>query len=158
VKIEEVIQQSTFRTERERLLVNLTYTYTRIQFKMNEELKAFGLSAPQFNALRILKGQHPKPASVKLVMERMLDVSSNASRLVDKLVEKKLVERKSCDHDRRQVDVLITKKGLEIVSQATTALNSMIESLTMKDEEARMFNDMLDAIRDQILTSKPINK
>ncbi len=153
MKIEEAIQQSSFRNEKERALVNLSYTSNRIQLKMNETLKPFGISAPQFNALRILKGQDPKPASVKLVMERMLDVSSNASRLIDKLVEKSLVERRTCENDRRQVDVLITESGLKLVNEASRACNQIIDSLQVKDSDARAFNDFLDQIRDQIVES-----
>ena len=43
----------------------------------------------QYNVLRILRGQYPKPSSVKLVKERMLDKMSDASRIIDKLKLKK---------------------------------------------------------------------
>ncbi len=76
-------------------------------------LKPFKITTQQYNVLRILRGQHPNPASINLIIERMLDKMSNASRIVDKLVAKKLADRKVCPEDRRMVDVLITDKGIK---------------------------------------------
>jgi DNA-binding MarR family transcriptional regulator len=103
----------------------------------------------QFNVLRILKGQYPKPSSLLLVKERMLDRESNASRLIDKLVDAGLTVRIQCPNDRRQVDITITEKGIQLLDQ----INPQIENLkdymgSLSENEAKTLNDLLDKLRD----------
>ena len=111
-------------------------------------MKAFGISPQQYNILRILKGQFPNAASVNLLIERMLDKMSNASRLVEKLKQKGLVERKTCEKDRRQVDVLITDKGIKLLEEMNTKLKDIQSDYqTITEEEARELNRLLDKLR-----------
>ena len=112
-------------------------------------LKPFGLSGQQFNILRILRGQYPEPASVKLLTARMIDKMSNASRLVDKLLEKELVVRTTCPNDRRSVDVVLTEKGLEVLAAASTAVEATHHPLNgpLTDDEAQTLNRLLDKMR-----------
>lgn len=110
-------------------------------------LKPSGLTLEQYNLLRILRGQQ-SPASINLLIERMLDKMSNASRLVEKLRQKGLLERKENDNDRRQADVLITSKGLELL-QALDSTIVQIEKRTkvVTEAEAKIVNDVLDRLR-----------
>jgi len=98
--------------------------------------------------LRILRGQFPKPSSIKLITERMIDKMSNASRLVDKLLSKELVERKSSKEDRRQVDILITEKGLKTIEAASLAMENTMNVLDITDEDAEQLSVLLDKLRD----------
>jgi DNA-binding MarR family transcriptional regulator len=99
--------------------------------------------------LRILRGQHPKPATVNLLMERMLDKTSNVSRIMDKLEVKGLATRKQCSNDRRSVDILITDAGLELLKKMDVAMEKQqigLQNLT--EEETKELNRLLDKIRD----------
>ena len=60
---------------------------------LNGTLKPFEISLQQFNVLRILRGRKGKAANLNTVQQRMIHKMSNTSRLIDKLIEKKLVER-----------------------------------------------------------------
>ena len=148
MKLEDEIKQKKFKDEYEKLVVNIIYTGNRMNLLSAKNLKAFGLTLPQFNVLRILRGQHPKPATVNLLIERMLDKSSNASRIVDKLLKKNLVARKICKKDRRSVDILITDKGLALLEK-TDALNKEWQKnyKSLNQEEAKKLNYLLDKIR-----------
>ncbi|MBB6612154.1 MarR family transcriptional regulator [Pontibacter sp. Tf4] len=150
MKIEEEIKQTAFRNEYHKAYINLLYTSNFLQQEHGSMLKPFGITSPQFNVLRILRGQYPKPATVSLLIERMLDKTSNASRIVDKLEAKELVTRKQCPNDRRTVDVLITEKGLDLLKQLDALDNDNksggIYNLT--EDETRELNRMLDKIRD----------
>ena len=77
----------------------------------------------------------------------MLDKTSNASRLVEKLLAKELVERKPCENDRRQVDVLITEKGIKLIDEASNALYEVISNLPLNEDQARDLSDLLDLSR-----------
>ena len=116
MKIEDAIKQSKFKNEYEKLVVNILYTAGWIELEISRIFKEYGITIQQYNILRILRGQYPKPATINMLIGRMIDKMSNASRLVDKLLAKKLVVRNICKNDRRKVDVLITQKGLEILS------------------------------------------
>jgi DNA-binding MarR family transcriptional regulator len=115
--ISEDLKQSNFQSESQKAIVNAIYTGNWIVQQQQELLKPFGLTVQQYNVLRILKGQQGNPMTVLAITERMLDKMSNASRLVDKLLEKKLVLRRECPKDRRAVDILILPAGLDLVSQ-----------------------------------------
>ncbi|WP_367615722.1 MarR family winged helix-turn-helix transcriptional regulator [Pontibacter liquoris] len=149
MKIEEEIKQSAFQSEYQKAYINLVYTSGWLGQEQAALFKPYGLTLPQFNILRILRGQYPKPATVSLLIERMLDKTSNASRIVDKLEAKGLVTRKQCPEDRRTVDVLITDKGLALLEQMNGlegGTRTGIRNLT--EQEAQELNRLLDKIRD----------
>jgi len=115
--ISEDLKQSKFQSEESKAIVNIIFTGNWMTQKQHELLKPFGLTVQQYNVLRILKGQKGNPMTVLAITERMMDKMSNASRLVDKLLEKKLVLRRECPQDRRAVDVIILPAGIELVDQ-----------------------------------------
>lgn len=146
--IEEDIRQPKFKSQLNKVIVNIIYTNGWLQQKQIEIFKPFGLTAPQFNILRILRGQYPNPATVNLLIERMLDKSSNASRIVDRLESKGLVVRKQCSSDRRAVDVLISDKGLELLKRVDIKQEEWERKLSaLTDEECTQLSDLLDKLR-----------
>lgn len=146
--ISEDIKQEKFKSQFGKAVINILYTNSWINQKNAQVFKSFGLTTPQYNILRILRGQHPKPATVNLLIDRMLDKSSNASRIVDRLEQKGLVKRTQCPNDRRAVDVLISDDGLNILSEMDKVMENW-ESTHNKltDEEAETLNYLLDKVR-----------
>lgn len=149
MKIEEEIQQKKFDSIYHKLEINVLYTSAWLTLKGSRALKPFNISGQQFNIMRILKGMYPKPATVKLLTERMIDKMSNASRLVDKLKAKGLVERHTCSEDRRRVNIQLTELGLEVLEQASAAMKHSSEDLSEKltEEDAALLNNLLDKLR-----------
>lgn len=149
MKIEDAIQQKHFVSEHQKVHINILYSAAWLSQLTTNILKPYGLTWQQFNVLRILRGHHPKPATVKLLTERMIDKMSNASRLVDKLLSKKLVIRQTAREDRRRVDIFITEEGLEVLSRASAELEKGLnfEKGTLTCEEAQMLNNLLDKLR-----------
>lgn len=148
MSIEEEIKQRTFKDVYQKIYINLVYTSGWLQVRQTAVFKKYGLTLPQYNILRILRGQHPKPATVNLLIERMLDKTSNASRIVDKLESKKLVTRFQCPHDRRTVDILITEAGLTLLMQIDEAQGTKQQSLhNLSKAEAEELSRLLDKIR-----------
>lgn len=149
MKIEEEIKQERFISEYQKATLNVMFTSAWINQRSTTILKPFGLTWQQFNILRILRGRYPEPATVKLLMERMIDKMSNASRLVDKLLAKGLVARVTSSTDRRRVDVSITESGLALLKEAS---NEMEEGLgfntnPLNPVEAEELNRLLDKMR-----------
>jgi DNA-binding MarR family transcriptional regulator len=148
MKIELEIKQPAFKNEYHKLSVNLLYTGHWLQLQNHNHLKPFGLTVQQFNILRILKGQHPQPVTVSLLIDRMIDKMSNASRLVEKLRRKGLVERRVCENDRRAVDVLITPAGLALlkeIEKQDQQWEKVLQNLSVS--EAVQLNTLLDKLR-----------
>ena len=149
MKIEQEIKQRRFKSEYHKAHINVLFTAAWLTQRSAETLKPFRISWQQFNILRILRGMSPEPATVKVLTERMIDKMSNASRLVDKLEAKGLVERKVCSSDRRRVDIRITEKGIALVNGASELMerNMEVKMSSITSEEAAVLNCLLDKIR-----------
>ncbi len=148
MSLEEDIKQTRFTSEYQKLVLNVFYTANWLGLQHNQLMREYGLTGPQFNILRILRGQKGKPMSVNALIERMLDKSSNASRLVDKLEEKRYVLRKVCPNDRRQVEVTITQGGLDILSKLDKPVTDLEENIKgINIEEAQLMNALLEKMR-----------
>ncbi|MCX6351162.1 MAG: MarR family transcriptional regulator [Bacteroidetes bacterium] len=148
MRLEEEIKQKKFKNEYHRLGVNIMFTGAWLKQINIQGLKKFGLTSEQYNVLRILRGQHPKPASVNLIIERMIDKSSNSSRIVERLRIKGFLERNVCPHDRRQVDVVITDKALKllaVIDEEEFLSEKPLQNLN--EEEAEALSDLLDKLR-----------
>ena len=149
--IDEEIRQTSWKSPLQKAVVNVLFTSRFLEEGSNQVLKPHGLTSQQFNILRILRGQKGQPATVKLLVERMLDKSSNASRLVDKLLEKDLVQRVTCPDDRRAVEVRITERGLDLL-QAIDRDNQALETAAegFSADQAQQLSDLLDKLREAI--------
>ena len=146
--LEDEIKQTKFKSDYNKLAVNIIYTHGWLINKHNEILKKFDVTPAQYNILRILRGQYPNPAPILLLKDRMLDKMSDASRLVERLRTKGLIDRKICNEDRRKVNVLITKKGLHLLSQIDeydSEFEGFLKNLNV--DEAKEANALLDKLR-----------
>jgi DNA-binding MarR family transcriptional regulator len=144
----EIGQTVQFKSDIHKVAVNILYTASWLNIKNTEILRPLGLTPQQFNILRILRGQHPKPASVNLLMQRMLDKSSNASRLVDRLEDKGFVKRETNKKDKRAVDVCITDAGMGVLQHIDDTIGMLEFHLkNISEEEAKELSRLLDKLR-----------
>jgi len=136
---------STFHSSRVKALINIKYTANWLNNREVTFFKPYGISPQQFNILRILRGAG-EAIKVQLVKERMIERSPNATRLMDKLCDKNLIDRIRCEDDRRVVFVEITKEGLKLLTIIDKEGKlAFMNNLT--DEEASLLSDLLDKIR-----------
>jgi len=148
MKIDQEIQSTKFEDNYHKLTINISYTYGWITNITREKFEKYNLTSQQFNILRILRGQNPNPATINLLKERMIDKMSDASRIVDRLIQKGMVSRCTNKKDRRAVDIRISDQGLEILSkmdQEFKARDFLKDNLT--EEEAGQLSDLLDKMR-----------
>ena len=145
--LETDIHQQTFRTEYQKAIINLIFTFNWVNEKINNHFGPFDITQQQFNILRILRGAG-QPLSTLQIRQRMLDKMSDTSRIVDRLVKKGLVKKTTCREDRRLVDILLTEKGKKLL-QTMDGLNEEMESIFkyLSQEEAQQLNSLLDKIR-----------
>lgn len=151
MKIEDVIKSTVALADDHKIILNIMYTQNVINEKFNEILKPHDISGEQYNVLRILRGQKGNPANMSMIQDRMIARTSNTTRLVDKLLLKEYVTRKVCPENRRKIEVLITQKGLDILSQLDPKLLEHNSSLAKKlnTEEQKQLNTLLEKYRNQ---------
>lgn len=147
--IEEEIKSTVPLDISKKIILNVLYTQNVVSDKMNEILKPYDLSGEQYNVLRILRGQKGNPANMCAIQERMLAKTSNTTRLVDKLLLKELVTRNVCPENRRKIDVLVTQKGLDILTELEPKIKeheiSFARNLT--EAELQSLNQLLEKYR-----------
>ncbi len=148
MKIEDAIH-SKFTSPQLKAIVNIRYTSNFLGHYQNSFMAQYDLSMPQFNILRILRGAKGD-INVNTVKERMVEKSPNTTRLMDKLIDKGLIERTRCTEDRRVVYVRITHQGLDLLSEIDSHLdvNTLIRA-ELSDKEANLLSDLLDKVREK---------
>ncbi|MFQ3350329.1 MAG: DNA-binding MarR family transcriptional regulator, partial [Candidatus Arcticimaribacter sp.] len=109
----------------------------------NDELsslfKVYGISLPQFNVLRILRGQNGTAANLSTIQERMIHKMSNTTRLIDKLIDKGYVNRFVCEKNRRKIELFITDQGLKLLKSLDRISDNkekrLLKNLNIKEKE-----------------------
>jgi len=148
MRLEDEIAQKKFKNDYHKAAINIIYTHNWLVYFQNSMFKKHQLTLQQYNILRILRGRHSEPASIKVIRARMLDKMSDASRIVEKLRLKGLVERSISQRDRRNVDVIITQKGMELLARLDPIDDMISERMcTLNEEEIGQLNFLLDKLR-----------
>lgn len=148
MKIEEEIRQEKFNSPYQKAVINLMYTCNLLLDAFKQVFRPFGITLPQYNVLKILKGKYPDAAYAGEVKRVMLDKSPDLTRLVDRLVEKGLASRKLCEHNRRKVEIKITERGLKLLSDIEpVAMEFMGGMKHISDAESEELSRLLDKLR-----------
>ena len=118
---------------------NLVIALIKYNCKVNDSvfkaLKPYGVSYQQFNILRILRGQKGVAANLSTVHERMVNRTSNTTRIIDKLSDKNLVKRNICKENRRKIELFITNEGLNLLSVIDAIVEKTEDRATQKLNE-----------------------
>lgn len=145
--IEEDIQQQNFRSDYQKGIINIIYTYNWVSERIRVILAHGKITEQQYNILRILRGAN-KPLSTLQIRRKLLDKASDTSRIVDRLVLKNLVKKSVSTTDKRLVDVSISDEGLNLLNSLdiyNEEMDAILGNLTA--EETKTLNSLLDKIR-----------
>lgn len=151
MKLEAELKNSRPLPPRQRAMLNILFTASWVDCLLHRQLRPFGLTHPQYNILRILNGSAPNGLSVLDIKSRMIDRSSNVSRLVEKLRQAGLAERVPHSGDRRMVVVTISAQGKQLLADIEKALFSdpiHMPGKGLSEAEAAEMADLLDRFRD----------
>ncbi len=148
MELEEEIKQKKFGNEHEKMAVNILFTASWLDSANLKRFKPHGITPQQYNVLRILRGSHPKKLMLFDIASRMIDKNSNATRLVEKLRVSGLVTREQCPENRRQVDIAITAKGMELLAEIDKDAENWHQLLkTLTAADCKLVNTLLDKLR-----------
>jgi len=150
MKLEDELKMQQFTDNFQRAYLNIVFTANWLEANMQQQLKPFNLTTPQFNVLRILRGQKGRPMSAFAIQERMIHRTSNVTRILEKLVEKGLVTRESNTANRRMIDVKLTDEGLALVNSTDEMILDTYRKMQMviSEKEAAYIGDCLDRLRE----------
>ena len=148
MSIESAIKTTKQLSLTEKTVINMLYTSRFIENSI-ASARDSGITMPQYNVLRILRGQKGQPANLSTIQERMIDKNSNTTRLVDKLIQKELVQRQTCPTNRRKVEITITAQGLQLLKEMDPAIKKANEAIlkNLNETELQTLNTILDKLR-----------
>lgn len=148
MKLEDIIKQKKFRNEYQKFIIQILFSSSQLENYIAKKLKPHGITLQQYNVLRILRGVYPEPVSNNYIMERMIDRNSNSTRIVDKLVDKLLVEKKTNPKDRRGTLISILPAGMKLLEKLDpeiVELENVIQQV-LSEEDCKMINNKLQIL------------
>lgn len=149
MKLEDELKSKGFVSEEVKATLNVLFTASWLHARISAHLKPFGLSHEQFNVLQILKGQHPQAVAQKDILHRMIDRSSNLTRILTKLKGKNMVTIVRSETDRREYEIRLTNDALETLSRILPTLAELGAKQTgLSVSEAFHLNALLDKMRE----------
>ncbi len=148
-ELEDILKTKSKIPLSKKTVLNISVSSAWFRETISNVLKPYEISLEQFNVLRILRGQNGRPINLQDIQERMISKMSNTTRLVDKLILKNLVERFTCEKNRRKVEIFITKQGLKLLNQLDGLIDESESRLTsnLSNTELEQLNHLLNKLR-----------
>ena len=113
-----------FDSPQQEAFLALWRTYDRLRAHEDELFARFELTPQQYNALRLLRAEHPNPLPTLMLAERLVSRAPDITRLLDKLEERKLIERVRPPENRRSVLVSLAEPGFALIEQIAAPLKA----------------------------------
>ena len=126
-------------------IISILKTSAFISEILLSELKPYEISEQQFNVLRILRGQKGIAANLSTVQDRKVHKMSNTTRLIDKLIQKKLVKRNVCERNRRKIELFITEDGLDLLKKIDP-ITDEIEKKILSNISSQDLNSLISIL------------
>src|SRR5690606_26699126 len=142
------LKQSRFESLDQEVALNLFVAAYFLRSKHEAVMNKYGLTMPQYNVLRILKGVYPEGHPRCDIISRMIEPAPDVTRIIDRLMKEKLVERFNSIEDKRLSMTRITEKGIKLLEKANPevqALGNYISS-TLSSTEKKILSDLLEKI------------
>ena len=150
--IAQVIHQNQFGSIHQKILIGVMLVNSRLEERQNLILKQYDISLQQYNVLRILRGQYPNASTLQLVKERMIDRSSDVSRIVERLRKSDLLTRVPKAMDKRAVDIQITEGALDLLKRIDAEIPYFYEPMKQFSiAEATQMTVLLDKLMANVL-------
>ena len=146
---EEIRQKKPFASRAQELTVALLRTSDVVRRRIAQVVERDGITLQQYNVLRILRGAGSEPLSALQISDRLIEQTPGVSRLLDRLVAKKLIRRERAATDRRMIECFVTPKGLQVLERLDDAVTQADEAAVsmLSGRELDTLADLLERIR-----------
>jgi len=146
--IRERLQQRRFKTLADEAVVSLLVAADHLDQTAAPVWAQHGITADQYNVLRILRGAHPDGHPRNEVARRMIHRAPDVTRMLDRLVRRGLVRRRRNPVDRRESIATITDAGLALLARIDPDVHALQTTLTraLSERELRELVRLCDAL------------
>ena len=148
MKIEEELKQDKFTSAVHKAIVNIMFTDGWLRCQLLDVFKDHNITPQQYNVLRILRGKFPHSLNPSDIKSVMLDKNPDLTRLCDRLLTRKLIDRCIDDGNRRKMNIRITEEGLKMLNLIDPIMIEFNKKIaTLSEEEASILSNLLDKMR-----------
>jgi DNA-binding MarR family transcriptional regulator len=146
--LKQRLKQKTFESPEQEAFLNIFVTANFLRMKNDEVLSRYGLTSPQYNVLRILRGKFPDGYPRCDIITRMMDQAPDVTRLIDRLIKEGYVERFNSSEDRRLSIAKITDKGLQLLDKLKPEIENLHQLISdnLNKEERKQLSILLEKI------------
>ena len=138
-------QSKGFHSDEEKVYVNLIISGMKAFRDIIIFMRTYNLTEPQYNILRILRGSYPASLLGQDIQSRMLHNTSNSTRLIDKLIDKKYVKRFKDKEDKRMIHHEITTNGLLLLDEIDPLIiQHCKDTIQLNSTKLKQLGDLLD--------------
>ena len=150
-------QAADFANPAQEAMLNLIVAADYVHARLERVCAGFGITRPQYNVLRILRGVHPAGHPRSEIAARLLASAPDVTRLVDRLQGRGLVERDRVEEDRRLSITRITKKGLRLLDEMQPHISAEHERFSSKvlRRDCLELSRICEAIYDETADDSP---
>jgi DNA-binding MarR family transcriptional regulator len=142
------LKQKKFESTEQEALLNIFVTSNHLKSKIEAASSTVGITAAQYNVLRILKGKYPGGYPRSEIIVRMIDPAPDVTRIIDRLIKQGLVERYTSKEDRRLSLTKITKRGIQALKKVKPQIDSqyLLISKKLNKSERKKLSGLLEKI------------
>jgi DNA-binding MarR family transcriptional regulator len=147
---QDLKQKKPFRSLQQEAYLSVVRTSTALTDAMEDLVKSRGISATQYNVLRILRGSDAEGLCRNALRDRMLTRMPDMTRLLDRMEDAGLVVRVREGEDRRMVMTRITQKGRQLLDDLDAPVMALHrkQMAGLTDAQLRSLSDLLTLVRD----------
>lgn len=133
---------------KQEVVLNIAVLNVFLRYEKDKILEIYDITEPQYNVLRILKGVYPDGHPRCEIINRMIDPSPDITRLIDRLISKKLVKRMKDKTDMRMSVAKITEKGILLTDEITKKIKEKFDDLleNVSEEECNKVSEFCEKI------------
>ena len=147
---EDIRQRKPFSSLQQEAYLSVVRTTSALSDRVEDLLKPYGISATQYNVLRILRGAGEGGLCRNELRDRMLTRMPDMTRLLDRMEEAGFVTRSREREDRRMVLTRISARGRELLSELDRPMSDLHRDqlARLTDEQLKTLIDLLTAVRE----------
>ena len=144
-------QNRPFVSLQQEAFLSILRTASELSYASDKFLREFGITQPQYNVLRILRGAGVEGLCRNEISSRMVAATPDMSRLLDRMENSGWITRERDENDRRQVSTFITDSGKKLLAVIEGPVNQQTHRLLegVKSSDLKMLLDVLAQIRNR---------
>ncbi|WP_158821169.1 MarR family winged helix-turn-helix transcriptional regulator [Granulicella sp. S156] len=144
-------QNRPFVSLQQEAFLSILRTASELSHTSDKFLREFGISQPQYNVLRILRGAGAEGLCRNEISARMVTATPDMSRLLDRMERSGWITRERDENDRRQVSTFITDSGRKLLTLMESPITQQTHRLLegVKSSDLKMLLDVLAQIRNR---------